>query len=73
MEFGHASKEKQQTTHVGRSRTTKSSRNQNARKKRRLIYWGILENDTMKLAEMKEKILKRASQKNLKITRNKTL
>ena len=43
-------------THDGRSRTTKSSSNQNARKKGNLQTLGILEADTIKQVEMKEKI-----------------
>ena len=41
-----------------RSQTTKSSCNQNAQRKRTNKYLGILEADTIKLVEMKEKIKK---------------
>ena len=43
------------------------------REKETYKYLGILEADTIKQAEMKEKIKKRVTQKNQKITRDKTL
>ena len=69
----HASNEKWQTTHDGKGRTTKSSC-QNARRKGNLQILGKIGNDTIKQMEMKEKKnQKRASQKNQKTTRDKTL
>ena len=52
----HASNEKWQTSHNGRSQTTKSRSHQNTWKKGNLQIQGILEADTIKQAEMKEKI-----------------
>ena len=58
----HASNEKWQTTHNGRSLTTKSS-NQNARKNGNLQIRGrVLEADTIKQQEMKEKFFKSISE-----------
>ena len=68
----HASNEKRQVTHNGRSQTTKSS-DQNAWRKETYKYLGILEAGNIKQLEMKEKDWKRVSQKSQKITRDKTL
>ena len=54
----HANNEKWQTTHDRRSQTTKSNSNQNAQRKGNLQILGILEANTIKQVEMKEKIKK---------------
>ena len=50
--------------HDRRNRTTKSKENQNAREKETYKFLGILEADTFKQVEVKEKNSKRISQKN---------
>ena len=55
----HTSNEKRQTTHDGWSRTTKSSKNQNARRKGNLQILENIGNNTIKQVEMKEKNLKK--------------
>ena len=66
----HANNEKRETANDGRNRTTKSRKNQNARKKGTFNYLGILEGDTIKQVEIKEKTLKRIPQENEKTARN---
>ena len=60
MEFGIEKcamlNEKRETTHDGRNGTTKSRKNQNARRKETYKYLLILEVDTIKQVEMKEKM-----------------
>ena len=51
--------EKRKTRNDARKRTTKSRKNQNARRKKTYTYLGILEADTIKHAEGKEKISKK--------------
>ena len=61
----------QKTTNYGRNRTINSRKNQNARnKKETYIYLRILEVNTIKQAEMKEKHLK-ISQENEKLLETK--
>ena len=54
----HANDEKWEMTNDGSNRSTKSRKNQNAQRKGNLKYLGILEEDTIKQAEMKEKNFK---------------
>ena len=51
----HANNEKLMTTYNGKIRTTKSRKNQNAWRKGNLQTLGIVEADTIKRVEMKEK------------------
>ena len=68
----HACNERWQMTHDGRSRTTKSSNNQNARRKGNLL--GVIRSWYYQTSGNKrKKIPKRVSQKSQKITRDKTL
>ena len=60
----HASNEKRQTIHDGRSRIIKSRKTEKPEKKA-YKYLGILEADTIKQVEMKENFLK----ENLRRTR----
>ena len=53
--------------------TTKSRKNQNAERKETSKYLGILEADTIKQVEMKEKIKKRVYQENQKATWDETI
>ena len=69
----HASYKKQQTTHDGRSRTTKSSNNQNTRRKRHLQILGDIESWHHQTGGNQRKNYKRVPQKNQKTTRDKTL
>ena len=69
----HTSNKKWQMTHDGRRRTTKSSTNQNARRKGNLQKLGNIGGWHHQTWGDERKNLKRASQKNQKITRNKTL
>ena len=52
----HVNNQKWKTTNDGRNRTIKSRKNQNARRKGNLQILGILEADTIKQEEMKEKM-----------------
>ena len=51
----HVSYEKQETTHERGNRTTKSRKNLDTRRKENQQYLAILEADTIKLVEMREK------------------
>ena len=62
-----ASNIKWQTVHNGRSQTTKSSSNQNARRKKETYkYWGMVEVDIIKQQEKKKNIKKERFGKLLK-------
>ena len=60
----HASNEKWQTTYDWRNGTTKSRQNQNTRRKGTYKYLRILEADTIKQVELKDKIKKIILQEN---------
>ena len=69
----HASNEKWQVTHDRRSRTTKSSSNQNARRKGNLQILGNIGSWHHRTNRNQRKNLKRVPQKDQRITKDKTL
>ena len=66
----HTNNEKRETTHDERNETTKI---RTLGEKETYKYLGILEADTIKQVEMKEKNLKRISQEKEKPTRHQTI
>ena len=69
----HANNEKRKTVNDVKNRTTKSRKIRTLGKMKTYKYLGIFKADAIKQAEMKEKILKRVTQKNEKTTQNQTI
>ena len=66
----HAHNEELKKINNGTKRTAKSRKPQNFGEKENYKYLEILEADTIKQVQMKEKITRRISQTNIKASRN---